>query len=139
MDNAHGAPPELTVLYVEDNASNLRLVERVLSLKRPQIALLSAMAGESGLEAARERAPDAILLDLDLPDISGEEVLRRLQDDARTREIPVAVVSAEAMPGHDDRLLAAGARAYLTKPLDLEAFLAVVDEFESVPASGTRR
>ena len=70
-----------------------------------------------------------MLLDLHLPDLPGEEVLRRLRADARTAGIPVVVVSADATPASLERLRAAGADAYLTKPLDVDEFLAAVDRF----------
>jgi signal transduction histidine kinase/ActR/RegA family two-component response regulator len=115
-----------TVLYIEDNPSNLRLVERLLA-QRPSVRLLSAIQGGIGLDLAREHRPDAILLDVHLPDIPGEEVLRRLREDPRTREIPVVVVTADATSGQRGKLLEAGARAYLTKPLDVKEFLGTVD------------
>jgi PAS domain S-box-containing protein len=124
-DAASGTPR--TVLYVEDNLSNLQLIEQVLSY-RPAIRLLTAMQGGISLDLAREHHPDVILLDLNLPDIPGIDVLRTLQADPQTRDIRVVVVSADATPGQIERLLAAGARAYLTKPLDVPQFLKVVDE-----------
>ncbi len=115
------------VLYIEDNLSNYRLVERVLELI-PGTTLLSAIQGRLGLELAREHRPDVILLDLHLPDVPGEEVLRRLLAEPRTRQIPVIILSADATPGQIERLLAAGARAFLTKPIDVRRFLAVLGE-----------
>ncbi|HEV8616732.1 MAG TPA: ATP-binding protein [Methylomirabilota bacterium] len=114
------------VLYIEDNLSNFRLVERVLE-RRPRMRLLPAIQGRLGLDLAREHQPDLILLDLHLPDLPGEEVLRRLLAEPRTREIPVVVVSADATPGQIERLRAAGARDYLTKPLDVRQLLTVID------------
>lgn len=116
-----------TILYVEDNLSNLTLVERVLA-RRPGTRLLPAMQGEIGLELARQHEIDLVLLDLHLPDIPGEAVLQRLKGDPRTEPIPVAILSADATPGQIERLLAAGAMAYLTKPLDLKQFLQVVED-----------
>ena len=116
-----------TALCIEDNLSNLRLIEAILE-SRPKITLLSAMQGSMGLDLARQHNPDVILLDLNLPDISGKEVLARLRQSAITRDIPVIVISADATPTQIQRLLAAGARAYLTKPLDVGRFLEVVDE-----------
>jgi signal transduction histidine kinase/ActR/RegA family two-component response regulator len=115
-----------TVLYIEDNPSNLRLVRRVLQ-RRPGVTLASAMLGREGLELASTLAPDLILLDLDLPDVDGEEVLGRLRVDRQTSEIPVVVVTADVAAGRRTRLLAQGARGYLTKPLDVRAFLATLD------------
>ncbi|HMA37696.1 MAG TPA: CHASE3 domain-containing protein [Chloroflexia bacterium] len=115
-----------TLLYIEDNLSNLRLIERLLQ-QRPTLRLLPAMQGTLGLDLAREHQPDLILLDLHLPDLSGEEVLARLQADARTASIPVVVLSADATPQRIQRLLAAGARAYLTKPIMIAEFWQVLD------------
>jgi CheY-like chemotaxis protein len=122
------------VLYIEDNLSNLRLTEQILS-HRPGIRLLSAMQGQLGLELARAHTPDLILLDLQLPDLTGVEVLRRLREEPRTEHIPIIVVSADATPGQMARLRAAGAHDYLTKPLQVRKLLAVLDEH----ALGSRR
>jgi CheY-like chemotaxis protein/two-component sensor histidine kinase len=115
------------VLYIEDNLSNLRLVERILT-KRPEINLITAMQGQMGLDMASEHRPDLILLDLHLPDMTGNEVLRRLRQDPRTATIPVVVLSADANPRHVEKLLEAGAQAYLTKPLDVMQLLQVLGE-----------
>jgi PAS domain S-box-containing protein len=116
-----------TILYIEDNLSNVKLIQRVLS-HRPDVELIPAMQGSLGLELASEHQPDLILLDLNLPDLRGEEVLLRLRADQRTADISVIVLSADATPGQIQRLLDTGARAYLTKPFDVKQFLALVDE-----------
>ncbi len=116
-----------TILYVEDNTANLRLIERAMT-HRPHFSLLSAMQGSLGLDLARQHQPDLVLLDLHLPDISGEELLRLLKADPRTRDIPAIVISADVTPGQIRSLLAVGARAYLTKPLDMRQFFETVDE-----------
>jgi CheY-like chemotaxis protein len=115
------------VLCIEDNLSNLRLIERILS-RRPEITLLAAMQGSIGLDLARKHGPDLILLDLNLPDMHGNEVLARLRQEALTKEIPVVVISADATQPQIERLLNAGARAYLTKPLNVKDFLHVIDD-----------
>jgi CheY-like chemotaxis protein len=115
------------VLYIEDNLSNLKLIQRLLA-HRPEVRLLPAMQGRLGLDLAREHRPHLILLDLHLPDIPGDEVLRRLREAPETRHVPVIVISADATPGQIDRLLAAGAQAYLTKPLDVKKFLDLLDD-----------
>jgi CheY-like chemotaxis protein/two-component sensor histidine kinase len=115
------------ILYIEDNLSNLTLVEQMLA-EQPHLELLTAMQGGLGLELARQHAPDLILLDLHLPDLRGHEVLKRLRADALTRDIPVVVISADATAGQIQRLMAAGARSYLTKPLDIGEFFRVIDE-----------
>ncbi|WP_420126825.1 PAS domain S-box protein [Longimicrobium sp.] len=120
------ARPARTILYVEDNLANLDLVETIL-FDRPEIELIPALQGRLGLQLAREHRPDLILLDLHLPDISGETVLHELGDDERTRDIPVLVISADATTRRVDRLRSAGARDYLTKPFDVDQFLTAVD------------
>lgn len=120
--------PSRTVLYVEDNLSNLRLVEHILR-HRPEIKLLSAMQGRLGLELARKHRPDLVLLDLHLPDIMGDEVLRQLRADETTRDIPVVMLSADASPTQIKRLKNEGAESYLTKPLDVQKFLGVLEEY----------
>ena len=114
--------PAMTVLYIEDNLSNLQLVERVLS-RRAGTRLISAMRPQLGLELAAEHDPDLILLDLHLPDMPGQEVLRRLQAEPRTAQVPVVVLSADARPKLIEQLLAEGVRAFLTKPLDVKELL----------------
>jgi CheY-like chemotaxis protein len=121
-----------TVLYVEDNPTNLLLVERIMA-RRPDVQLLTAMRGDLGLELAATHCPDLILLDLHLPDMSGELVLSELKAEARTRDIPVVVVSADAMTDNIARLRGAGAAHYLTKPFDLTEFLAVIDAVPFAP------
>ena len=83
------------MLYIEDTLANVQLIEAIL-LSRPSLPPLPAMQGQLGLDLAREHLPDLILLDIHLPDIAGQEVLARLQDDESTRDIPVVVLSADA-------------------------------------------
>jgi len=118
------------VLYIEDNLPNLRLVERLLT-HRPNVKLFSAIAREPRARAGPRAPPSLILLDLQLPDIPGPEVLERLQRDPATREIPVVVISADATLGQIDRLRAAGAREFLTKPLDVQRFFKLLDDILS--------
>jgi CheY-like chemotaxis protein/anti-sigma regulatory factor (Ser/Thr protein kinase) len=115
-----------TVLYIEDNLSNLRLMERILSYY-PGVRLLAAMKGQLGLELAQAHVPDWILLDLHLPDLHGEEVLRQLRLHPKTRHIPVTIVSADATLRQISRLTDSGAREYLTKPLDVRQLLSLLD------------
>ncbi|MDQ3974446.1 MAG: ATP-binding protein, partial [Actinomycetota bacterium] len=115
-----------TLLLVEDNLANLRVVEAMLR-RRPGIAVLPAMQGRLAIELAHEHQPDVIVLDLHLPDLPGREVLHRLLADPRTRGIPVVIASADATPGRVRQLREEGAFEYLAKPLDLWHFLEVVD------------
>ena len=135
LDDAAVAAPVLavpvggrvrTVLHVEDNLSNLKLVERILA-RRTDVELVSAMQGQLGLDLARTRVPDLVLLDLHLPDLSGGEILRRLRTYPETRHIPVVIISADATKTQIARLTAEGAAGYLTKPLDVAAFLDLID------------
>jgi len=126
--------PTRTVLYIEDNLSNLELIQRILA-NRPEIKLLWAMQGRLGLDLASQHRPDLILLDMNLPDIPGEEVLRRLRDMPETRWLPVVVISADATQERIDGALAVGARAYLTKPLDIRRLLELMDETLNQTAS----
>jgi len=116
-----------TVLYIEDNLANLRLFERIVA-RRPGVTLLSAMQGRRGLDLARSHRPTVIVLDLHLPDLSGSEVLARLREDPETRGIPVVILSADATPGQTARLLANGADAYLTKPVNVAELLGLLDQ-----------
>ena len=115
-----------TLLYIEDNLSNLRLMEHIMA-NRPEIRLVAAMQGQLGLELAQAHRPDLILLDLHLPDFGGDQVLRLLRQDPRTRSIPVVIVSADATPRQIERLMADGATDYLTKPLDVQRLLGLID------------
>jgi CheY-like chemotaxis protein len=124
------AEPAVTpcdVLYIEDDPVNFTLVERILEF-RPALKLMHARSGGSGVELAVAHRPKLVLLDLNLPDMHGSEVLRQLQGESQTADIPVVVLSADATPSQIERLLTAGARNYLTKPFDIDPFLAVVDE-----------
>jgi signal transduction histidine kinase len=114
-----------TVLYIEDNLSNVKLVEQILS-RQPAVKLVVAMLGRRGLDLVREDPPDLVLLDLNLPDVPGGEILRALREDPRTSEIPVVVISADAIPSQIERLLGEGAQEYLTKPLDVQRLLEVL-------------
>ena len=115
-----------TVLYAEDMVENFRLVEQILK-QRPSVTLLPAMLAGVALDLARQHRPDMILLDLRLPDMPGEEVLLRLRADARTRDIPVVILSADATRQRIDQLRANGVVDYLTKPIDVRSLLRTVD------------
>jgi PAS domain S-box-containing protein len=122
-----------TVLYVEDNLATVALVESIFAL-RPSVRLLTAMQGGIALDLAHEHRPDLIILDLHLPDLNGDEILLRLQDDPRTIGIPVVVYSADATERQVRRLLDAGAIAFLTKPARVTEFLAMIDRVLGHPA-----
>jgi CheY-like chemotaxis protein len=115
-----------TVLYVEDNIANLRLMERMLGRRRGVI-LVHAATGADALALVHAHPPDLILLDVQLPDMSGAEVLAALKRLPQAQSVPVVVLTADATPELPDRFVAAGAAAFLTKPLDVRQMLGVVD------------
>lgn len=123
----NGPLREVRVLYIEDNLENLRLVEAILSHRRGT-ELMSAMQGRLGLEMARLHSPDVILLDLHLPDMDGESVLRHLKGDPATRAIPVVMLTADSFPKTRTRLQDSGIHAFLSKPLEVAEFLQIFDE-----------
>jgi PAS domain S-box-containing protein len=112
--------------YVEDNETNAEVMRGILAL-RPQVDLEISMLGLDGLAAIKRRRPSLVLLDMQLPDIDGLELLRHLQAGADTSDIPVIVVSADATEGRISQAIAAGATHYLTKPVNVPTFLAAVD------------
>ena len=120
------------VLYVEDNLSNISLVQRVLQA-RPEVELLVATDGASGAAMAKRYLPALVLLDLNLPDMSGEKVLRMLRAEPATADTPIVVLSADANPRQAQRLVALGATAYLTKPFEIRALLETIDMFGTTP------
>jgi CheY-like chemotaxis protein len=116
-----------TLLYIEDNLANLRIVERIMS-HWPGVRLISALQGSIGLDLARQHRPDLILLDVNLPDVPGDVVLQRLMAEPSTSGIPVVMISADATPGQIQRFRDIGAANYLTKPIDLPQFLALLED-----------
>ncbi len=123
---AAGGTPLRSVLYVEDNPANLLLVTRLLA-RRPDLHLLSATDGRSGVELARATRPTVILMDINLPGISGVTALELLAADPATAHIPVVALSANAMPRDIAKGLAAGFFRYVTKPIRVAEFMATID------------
>jgi signal transduction histidine kinase/AmiR/NasT family two-component response regulator len=115
-----------TLLYVEDNPANLMLVEDLIA-RRSDIRLLSARDGNSGIEIARARRPDLILMDINLPGISGISALKILAQDPTTAHIPVIALSANAIPRDIEKGLEAGFFRYLTKPIKVNEFMETLD------------
>jgi CheY-like chemotaxis protein len=115
-----------TLLYVEDNPANLMLVEDLIA-RRPDIRLLSAADGNRGIEIARASRPDVILMDINLPGISGIQALKILRADPATAHIPVVALSANAIPRDIEKGLEAGFFRYLTKPIKVNQFMAALD------------
>jgi PAS domain S-box-containing protein len=118
--------PLQTLLYVEDNPANLNLIEQLIA-RRPDMRLLSARDGAQGIHLARTKQPEVILMDINLPGISGIEALRILREDPTTAHIPVVALSANAMPRDIERGLQAGFFRYLTKPIKVNEFMLTLD------------
>jgi CheY-like chemotaxis protein len=118
--------PSSTLLYVEDNPANLLLVEDLVA-RRPDIRLLSAPDGTRGIEIARASRPEVILMDINLPGISGIQALAILRADPATAHIPVVALSANAIPRDIAKGLAAGFFRYLTKPIKINEFMDALD------------
>jgi signal transduction histidine kinase/ActR/RegA family two-component response regulator len=122
----HADGPSHTLLYVEDNPANLMLVEDLIA-RRPDIHLLTARDGNRGIEIARSSRPDVILMDINLPGISGIKALRILAADPTTAHIPVVALSANAIPRDIEKGLEAGFFRYLTKPIKVNEFMDTLD------------
>jgi len=114
--------PIHTLLYIEDNRADLKLVEQIIA-RHPNIRLLTAVNGNSGIEIARESQPDVILMDINLSDISGFKALKFLRSDPTTAHIPVIALSVNAMPLNIESGLEEGFFRYLTKPIKINEFM----------------
>ncbi|MES2950804.1 MAG: PAS domain-containing protein [Pseudomonadota bacterium] len=126
-----------TILYVEDNQTNAEMVEQILAA-RPHLKLLRAADGTQGIALARTFRPDVILMDINLPGISGVDAMKILRQDPATQHIPVLAVSANAMPLDIVEGLSAGFFRYLTKPFKIDAFFAAIDlALNSAPPKST--
>ncbi len=121
------AGPRRTVLYAEDNPMNVELVRQVMHL-RPDCRLVVARNGREAIELARRERPDLLLLDMHLGDMTGIDVVQELSGDAALAKVPCVALSADAMPAPIEAARQAGFKGYLTKPLDVGAFLRCVDE-----------
>ncbi len=130
--------PLRTVLYVEDNPANLDLVEQLIA-RRPELRMLSVAEGSLGVEFARVYQPDLILMDINLPGISGLEAMRILRADPVTAQIPVIAISANAVPRDIAKAMEAGFECYLTKPIKVNLFMEALDTALSVSQTGSGR
>ena len=119
------------ILIVEDNEKNLKLLRDVLQFKG--YTTLEAMTGSEGVRLARERSPDLVLMDIQLPDIDGITALAQLRADVATRNMPVLAVSASVMPDDQQRIVASGFDAYVTKPINVKSFVETVEKFVGKP------
>jgi two-component system cell cycle response regulator DivK len=113
-----------TILYVEDNEFNLKIVRQLLS--RTSYRLIEAMDGEAGVATAQNELPDLILMDVQLPKLSGLDATRQLRADAKTAAIPIVVITSFALSGDAEKAKAAGASAYLAKPYSPRELLQMI-------------
>ena len=128
LENSFGC-----ILYVEDNQPNIELVEEIISTKRKGIQLHIYMSGLGVIQKIRETKPDIILLDLNLPDKHGKDILQEIKSDPSIQQIPVIIISADAMPNQISELKLIGAAGYLTKPIEIKSFLDIVDTHINKP------
>jgi len=112
------------VLIVEDNEKNMKLARDVLQAKG--YSTVEAVTGEEGVKLAKERKPDLVLMDIQLPGISGIEAFRQIRADAKTRAIPVIALTASVTPTDRTAITAAGFDAFLGKPINLKEFVETV-------------
>ena len=120
-------PRQRILLYVEDNPANLMLVEQIIE-DRPRLSMISAREGYQGVALARAYLPDVILMDINLPGISGIEAMKILRKDPATKHIPIIALSADAMPHNIEKGLEAGFFLYLTKPIKINELMSALDE-----------
>ncbi|MEP7057482.1 MAG: response regulator [Caldimonas sp.] len=118
---------ERTILYIEDNEYNRKIVRQLLS--RTSYRLIEAVDGEAGIASAIEELPDLILMDVQLPKMSGLDATRVLRTDVRTKHIPIVVITSFALSGDRERATEAGAEGYLAKPYSPRELLALVRQF----------
>ena len=113
-----------TILIVEDNEKNMKLVRDIL--RHHKYVTVEAATGEDGVRLAIDRRPDLVLMDIQLPDIDGIEALRRIRLERSLDAMPVIAVSASVMPDDQQKIVASGFDAFITKPINLKQFLATV-------------
>jgi two-component system cell cycle response regulator DivK len=116
-----------TILYIEDNEYNRKIVRQLVS--RTSYRLIEAVDGESGVAQAQQELPDLILMDVQLPKMSGLDATRLLKADSRTSHIPIVVITSFALSGDREKASAAGANSYLAKPYSPRELLALVRQY----------
>ena len=120
----------MKILYIEDSPSNRLLVKRILLVEGYEV--LEAEDGVEGIEVARRERPDLILMDMNLPDVDGYEMTRRIRDSADLADIPVVAMTANVMQGDREKTLAAGCVGYIPKPIDVDALPEQVAQFLNI-------
>jgi len=123
-----------TVLYIEDDPANRTLVQFIFET-RDDISLIEADTGYGGIEMACSQNPDIIILDLSLPDLSGFDVLKKLQSEPAVSAVPVIALTGDSLPQDRAKGLEAGFFSYMTKPIDVKTFYSVIDSAKSAIAN----
>ena len=118
-----------TILIIEDNQLNMKLVKTLLQIEKHQV--LEAGSAENGLEIAKERLPDLILMDIQLPGMNGLEATRIIKEDPEMTNIPVVALTSFAMQGDEEKAISAGCEGYITKPIDTREFTKMVAQYYS--------
>lgn len=126
-------PAQPTVLIVEDNELNMKLFHDLLDAHG--FATIQTHSGMDAMDLARAHRPDLILMDIQLPEVSGLEVTKWLKDDDELRDIPVVAVTAFAMKGDEERIRQGGCEAYISKPISVVSFIETIRHFAGVPAA----
>jgi len=118
-----------TVLYIEDNNSNIELIEQIFTVHRPNLSLIFHKSGSDVVDLILKHEPYLILLDLDLPNVHGSKIVQSLKENEQTRHIPIVVISADATSHQIRKMIRLGVNSYLTKPIDVQEFLAEIDKY----------
>ena len=116
-----------TILVVEDNKLNMKLVKGLIKIGKYR--LLEAMDAESGIELIREKRPDLVLMDIQLPGMDGLSATKIIKEDPELKDIPIVALTSFAMQGDEEKALAAGCTGYITKPIDTRKFLETVSQY----------
>lgn len=125
------------ILIIEDNEQNMYLLTFLLESHGYEI--VQAYNGKDGIRAARERVPDVILLDIQLPEMNGYEVAEKIRATPSLERVPIIAVTSYAMPGDREQILAAGATGYIEKPINPDTFISQLQEYLPLAASGGTR
>jgi len=123
------ATPTGTVLYIEDNYSNIELIEQIFTAHRPNLSLILHKSGNDVVDLVLKYDPYLILLDLDLPSVHGSKIVQSLKGNEQTRHIPIVIISADATSHQIRKMFRLGVNGYLTKPIDVQEFLAEIDKY----------
>ena len=116
-----------TILVVEDNKLNMKLVKGLIKIGKYR--MLEAMDAESGIELIREKRPDLVLMDIQLPGMDGLSATKVIKEDPDLKDIPIVALTSYAMQGDEEKALAAGCTGYITKPIDTRIFLETVSQY----------